>query len=117
MRCAIWVETIEYANRNGKIALETTKGGRLVDDWTLLNKAMPWNSGGEEFWGSLSTKYAKGVSGDITVVQTPDKALTDRGFEWHGGYVWQNYEKPVIDAHMDMGKVGKIDYQLIPSEP
>jgi len=107
---------IEYANRHGKVTLETTAGGRLVDDWKLLNKSLPWSRGGEEFWGGISTKYARGTSGDISIIQTPDRALSAKGFEWKGGYNWQNYEKPVIDAYRDTGRVGKIDYLLAPSE-
>jgi hypothetical protein len=107
---------IEYANLNGKVVLETTAGGRLVDDWSLLNKALPWKNGGEQFWTGISTKYARGTSGDITIVQTPDRALSGTGFDWKGGYVWQNYEKPVIDYYIDTGRVSKINYQLAPND-
>jgi len=106
---------IEYANSSGKVVLETTAGGRLVDDWSLLNKALPWSKGGEEFWTGISTKYARGTSGDVSIIQTPDRALSGKGFDWKGGYVWQNFEKPVIDFYIDAGRVGKIDYQLAPS--
>ncbi|ENM5774716.1 LysM peptidoglycan-binding domain-containing protein [Vibrio mimicus] len=107
---------IDYANSNGKVVLETTFGGRLVDGWSLLNKALPWNKGGEEFWTGLSEKYARGTSGDISIIQTPERALSGTGFDWKGGYVWQNYEKPVIETYIDTGRVGKIDYQLAPNE-
>lgn len=99
-----------------RCVLETTAGGRLVDDWSLLNRALPWNNGGEAFWGGISTKYAKETSGTISILQTPDRALSGTGFDWEGGYVWKNYEKPVIDLYIDIGRVNKIDYELVPSE-
>ena len=106
---------MDYANANGKTILETTSGGRVVDGWDLLNQQMPWNNGGEQFWGGLSNTYAKGVSGDIFVIQTPERAMSAEGLTWNGGYVWQNYEKPVVDAYTELGRITSADYMLTPS--
>lgn len=107
---------IEFANRNGTVVLETTAGGRLVDDWALLNKALPWERGGEDFWGGISRNYANGASGRISITQTPDRALSGTGFDWKGGYVWQNYERQPISTSLTTGKVTGIDYNLAPSD-
>lgn len=59
--------------------------------------------------------YAKGVSGDIFVIQTPERAMSAEGLTWNGGYVWQNYEKPVVDAYTELDRITSADYMLTPS--
>ena len=53
----------EFAISNNKTVLETTPGGRIVNDWNLLSKALRWDIEGEKFWGGISRKYASGVAG------------------------------------------------------
>lgn len=61
-----------------------------------------------------SLDYATGARGDVFVWQASDRAITTDGLlNWKGGYVWQNYESPVISQLQSMGTVGNINYRLV----
>jgi hypothetical protein len=61
----------------------------------------------------LSSKYASKATGDVYVWQAPDRAINSSGvLNWKGGYVWQNYEQPVVTSLQNMGTVDNINYQL-----
>jgi filamentous hemagglutinin len=109
---------MKEASNSGAALLETTPGGSIANNWTFLNKKFTWNNGGEQFWGGLSSKYASGASGDIFVWQTPDKAINASGvLDWKGGYIWQNYERPIIENLQSMGGVGDIQPKLVAPTP
>lgn len=102
------------ADAGGVALLETTPGGRIVNEWQFLNKKLPWKTGGEEFWTGISGKYAAGSQGEVFVWQSPDRALSANGtLDWRGGYVWQTAERPVIQQLQDNGIVTGIKYQLV----
>ena len=89
------------------VCLETTNGGRIIDDWPELNNKFPGWAGdpppnGFDFWGGVSEKYASGVTGDVRVIQTAERAAQG------GGYVWKNAEKAVLENSMESGSVTKI---------
>jgi hypothetical protein len=105
---------MNQANSSGVALLETTRGGSIANGWTFLNKKFDWANGGEKFWGGLSSKYATGATGDVYVWQAPDRAISSSGvLNWKGGYVWQNYEQPVVTQLQNMGTVGNINYRLV----
>ena len=93
------------AARDGKVLLETTKGGKVIDGWEYMQEKMPWENGGKEVWGGVSEKYAGTLEGEVTVYQTPEAAA--RG----GGFVFNQYEKPVIETNKRLGKVTDIIYK------
>ncbi len=93
------------AARDGKVLLETTKGGRVIDNWDYLNEKLPWENGGEQLWGSVSEKYAGTLKGEVTVYQTP-KAATEGG-----GYIFKKYEKPILKDNEEIGVVTDIVYK------
>ncbi|MDR2872855.1 MAG: hypothetical protein LBV45_10165, partial [Xanthomonadaceae bacterium] len=98
------------AESRGGVTLETTKGGRVVDDWGYLNDKLPWprdvpDPPGEQFWGSLSKKYAGQLSGDVTALQTPDKA--------GGGYIFKKYEYPEVWRRQDRGIITSFTEEVI----
>lgn len=95
------------AHETDKVCLETTSGGRIADDWKELDTRFPGWEGdpppnGYDMWGGLSEKYASGVTGDVTVIQTADRAAQG------GGYIWKSKEAPVLQAGQKAGRVGKI---------
>ena len=105
---------MSQAARANVALLETTPGGRIVNDWGFLNKRWNWKAGGEQFWGGLSSKYASGARGDVFVWQAPDRAIDVGGtLDWKGGYVWQNYERPTIMQLQSIGTVRNINYGLV----
>lgn len=94
----------KIARENGKIVLEQTPGGKVIDKWKDLNIAFPWDDTamgprGVDFWGSVSTNYSKDAVGAIDVIQ-------DMGKFPGGGGVWRAYEFPTIKA---AGKVTAIN--------
>ena len=107
----LWSGDVEAAKaaaaRDGKVLLETTKGGRVIDGWEYLNEKMPWEQGGKELWGGVSKKYAGTLEGEVSVYQTPEAAA--RG----GGYVFKTYEEPVILENQDRGIVTDIIYKIL----
>ncbi|WP_086139183.1 MULTISPECIES: LysM peptidoglycan-binding domain-containing protein [unclassified Janthinobacterium] len=102
------------ANSAGIVLLEGTKGGATVNGWRFLNDKLPWNAGGQQFWGGLSEKYAMGAKGDIFAYQTPERAFDLSGkLTWQGGPTWQGRELPVVQALQNGGIVGNINYSLV----
>lgn len=93
------------AARDGKVVLEQTKGGKVIDNWDYLNEKMPWENGGEQLWGGVSENYAGGLKGEVTVYQTPDAAA--RG----GGHIFKTYEEPVIETNKRLGSVTEVIYK------
>lgn len=99
----------EYANQIGGVTLETTPGGRIIDNW---NTGHPWNeeSGNppwsKDLWGGISEKYADQISGKVNVVQT-DKKL------WDPQTIWHNREKMLVMDKMELGEVTSIDIHVI----
>jgi hypothetical protein len=102
------------SNIAGTALLETTLGGATVNNWQFLSDRLPWNSGGQQFWGGLSEKYAMGARGNISVFQTPERAFDAKGnLTWQGGPTWQNRELPVVQALQNQGIVNNINYNLV----
>ena len=100
----------------GGVSLETTKGGKVVDDWAHLNDKFSWpegvkNSLGEQFWGGLSNKYAKQLSGDVTTLQTAERAKTG------GGYVFKTYELPEVIKGQRSGKITSFSTEVVDTPP
>lgn len=98
----------------GGVTLETTTGGRIADGWEDLSMFKGWDGdpppNGYDFWGGLSSKYAKGVTGDVTVVQSASRAAQG------GGYVWKNAESSILTTAQENGVVGNITYNIIPDK-
>ncbi|HEY0778275.1 MAG TPA: PAAR domain-containing protein [Gemmatirosa sp.] len=101
-----------HAQSIGGVTLETTPGGRVIDNWPSLNDNLPWDQGGKEFWGGVSTSYAQGASGDVSVVQSEYKAALG------GGDIWKEYELPELQRQMRRGQVTQIlPPEIVPNPP
>lgn len=92
-------EAGRVAEAAGGRTLETTAGGRILDQWSDIPA---WNDGGQQVWSAASSKFAAGASGDITVVVTRAKATTQ------GGDVWRTVESPIVANMREAGVVGDI---------
>ncbi|MBO0721725.1 MAG: hypothetical protein J2P41_12930 [Blastocatellia bacterium] len=95
-----------FAEQTGRVTLETTPGGRVLDNWE--RPEFNWDSGGEELWSKVSEKYANGASGIVEVVQTPER------YEQGGGYIWKKVEKGILEDRKDRGIVTEINYNVLP---
>lgn len=102
-----------FAEKRGGVTLEMTPGGRIVDGWKDVNNGYPWNAESNmpgpyasELWSEVSKKYAQAVSGDVNVIQTPDKL-------WDPRTVWHQQEKPILTFLQETGKVTSINMQSI----
>lgn len=89
-------EAQQYAKEIGGVTLETTKGGRIVDEWPYMQKKMPWEDGGRDFWMDLSREYSNKASGNITVVRNEI------------GYIWENVEEVTLINNTNVTKPFKI---------
>jgi uncharacterized Zn-binding protein involved in type VI secretion len=102
------------AESQGVALLETTPGGKVVNNWAFLNKKLPWADGGEQFWSRLSQRYAEGARGEVSVWQSPDRAIGPHGeLNWRGGNIWQSSELPTLEQLQLTGEVGNINYHLV----
>ncbi|WP_198117181.1 hypothetical protein [Massilia rhizosphaerae] len=81
----------KIAQERGKIILEQTPGGKVIDDWDDLNRTFSWDPGdmephGWDLWGAVSAEYARHASGEIDIIQSAEKfprgGETWRGSEW-----------------------------------
>ncbi len=99
----------EFANQIGGVTLETTPGGRIIDNW---NTGHPWNeeSGpppwAKDLWGTVSEKYADQISGKVNVIQKDEKL-------WDPRTIWHNREKVLVMDKMELGEVTSIDIHVI----
>lgn len=85
----------EFAKENNGVSLESTNGGRIVNDWKELNNS-PISG---DFWTNLSEKYASGASGNVEVIQS------DAAYTSGGGKIWKSTELPTLVKH---GKVNRV---------
>lgn len=87
--------------------MESTQGGKVIDNWDWLNEKFPadgnWETGNnldpQPLWKAISKQYARGVSGKINYVN-----------QTYEGKVWLNDESPIVDMLMDKGIVTGVDY-------
>lgn len=91
----------KIAKERGKIILEETPGGKVIDEWDDLNEAFPWDGTkmaphGWDFWGEVSSLYSRGAVGEIDVIQDFEKSFPS------GGPTWRGREWPTI---VEEGKV------------
>lgn len=102
-----------FAGEIGGVTLETTPGGRVIDDWEAVKK-MPWDENygpapwGSGLWKGVSRKYALGATGDVSLVQTPTKL-------WDPTTVWHNHEKPLLLYLQEIGQVDNINVHVVDS--
>ncbi|MEJ7805227.1 MAG: hypothetical protein WKG03_04825, partial [Telluria sp.] len=98
-----------YANSIGGVTLETTAGGRILDNWDEVNKGYNWTRWdgppphGRTLWGQVSKKYAHGASGHIHGVTTTGKL-------WDAGTLWHNVEKTVVQDNLLTGKITQMSF-------
>ena len=90
----------KIATEKGKIILEQTPGGKVIDGWEDLNKTFSWDRKdmgphGWNLWGDVSAEYAKDAAGEIEIIQ-------DIGKFPAGGPTWRTREWTTI---VDEGKV------------
>lgn len=105
-------EAGRLASEVGGTTLEQTPGGRVIDDWALLNKDyLPWQEGGEAVWGGASERYAQGLSGNVRNVQT----VTRNG--QGGGYTFKTYERPQVEGGLANGRITGYGEVVIPDPP
>lgn len=95
------------AAADGKVIMEETKGGKVIDDWDYMAQKMPWEDGGKNVWGGVSENYAKGLEGEVTVYQTPDAAAKG------GGYTFKTHEEPIMLENQKNGVVTDITYKIL----
>lgn len=98
---------IDIAAGQGGVALESTPGGTLIDDWTKddPSKALPWNQDSKEpppylrdLWALASASYAESAQGKITIVQTPDRHPD-------GGMMWRLVEERILRNKARRGEI------------
>jgi hypothetical protein len=101
-----------FAEKTGGVTLETTSGGRIIDGWKDVKEGYAWNAGagappwGRDLWKAASEKYANAVTGDVTLVQTPDRL-------WDPNTLWHTVEKPTLGFRQEMGQVGDIKIHVV----
>lgn len=108
---ALWSGNKEGARaaaaRDGKVIMEETNGGKVIDNWDYLDQKMPWDKGGKDVWGGVSEKYAGQLKGEVSVYQTSEAAAKG------GGYTFKTFEEPVIRANKSKGLVTNIIYKAL----
>lgn len=100
---------MKYADEIGGTTLEGTPGGNIINNWAELNDHFSgWRGdpepNGFSLWGGVSSKYAEGATGKVTVVQSAEKAAQG------GGDVWKNAEKRILESNTEDGIVTDIIY-------
>jgi hypothetical protein len=91
-----------YANSIKGTTLEMTPGGSIFNGWDYVKTKYPtWGDGlptdQRELWVAISKRYADLSTGQVTAVQK------------YEGYVWQTYEKPILDARDAIINIIKVD--------
>jgi hypothetical protein len=100
------------AQAAGGTTLEQTPGGRVIDDWALLNRDyLPWHEGGNQVWGGASQRYAQGLSGNVRNVQTEAKNALG------GGDTFRYFERGEVEQGMVSGRITGYEEIVIPNPP
>ncbi|WP_137173451.1 hypothetical protein [Massilia sp. HP4] len=86
--------------------METTSGGSVIDNWPDLKDYNWTGANGDppyarDLWAGVSEKYAEAASGNINVLQTPEKLSSTNT-------LWYNVEKIVLRDKMVIGEVTSI---------
>lgn len=103
-----------YAESIGGVTLETTAGGRILDEWDEVNKEYSWAKWngppphGRTLWGEVSKKYAEGASGHVHGVTTTGKL-------WDTGTLWHNVEKNVVQDKLVTGEITTMSFNELTS--
>lgn len=101
-----------FAEKIGGVTLETTPGGRIIDNWAEVNDKFKWNADAgdppwsSELWGGVSKKYAEAATGQVNLVQTPNKL-------WDPTTVWHSQEKPTLDYLQKIGQISDIKIHVV----
>ena len=101
-----------FAERIGGVTLETTPGGRIIDNWQDVSSKFAWNADSgpppwtSDLWGGVSKKYAEAVTGQVNLVQTPAKL-------WDPTTIWHTQEKPTLTYLQKMGQIGDIKVHVV----
>ena len=101
-----------FAEKIGGVTLETTPGGRIIDNWAEVNNKFKWNEDAgdppwlSELWGGVSKKYAEAATGQVNLIQTPNKL-------WDLTTVWHSQEKPTLAYLQRIGKVSDIKIHVV----
>jgi hypothetical protein len=101
----------KFAESINGVTLETTAGGRVIDNWEDL-KPYSWTSNdgpgpyARHLWAGVSEKYAEAASGYVNTVQTSEKA-------WDTRTLWHNIEKSVIQRKLYTGEASGISMYVI----
>jgi hypothetical protein len=105
---------LKYARSIGGTTLEGTPGGSVINGWDELKK-LPWNEDkgpppwSGTLWETISTKFANGATGKVSIVQKAEKL-------WDQGTVWHNVEKDIIKRSLRNGKVTDIEIFVLRSD-
>lgn len=101
-----------FAEKIGGVTLETTPGGRIIDNWPAVNSKFAWNADKgpppwtSDLWGNVSKKYAEAVTGQVNLVQTPAKL-------WDPTTIWHTQEKPTLTYLQKMGQISEIKVHVV----
>lgn len=101
-----------FAEKIGGVTLETTPGGRIIDNWPDVNSKFAWNADSgpppwtSDLWRGVSKKYAEAVTGQVNLVQTPAKL-------WDPTTIWHTQEKPTLTYLQKMGQIRDIKVHVV----
>ncbi|SEO39803.1 hypothetical protein SAMN05428959_107196 [Duganella sp. CF517] len=101
-----------FAEKIGGVTLETTPGGRIIDNWPEVNSKFAWNADKgpppwtSDLWENVSKKYAEAVTGQVNLVQTPAKL-------WDPTTIWHTQEKPTLTYLQKMGQISEIKVHVV----
>jgi hypothetical protein len=101
-----------FAEKIGGVTLETTPGGRIIDGWEKVNDGFTWDAKSgpgpwaSDLWKETSKKYANAVTGDVNLIQTPNKL-------WDPTTIWHTQEKPTLTYLQEIGQVHDIKIHVV----
>jgi hypothetical protein len=103
----------KFAESIKGVTLETTAGGRIIDDWDKVKNGYKWTKPDEppyarDLWVGASQKYAEGVTGHVNTVQMPEKL-------WDPRTLWHTVEKPEINIKLATGEVSGVNMYTLNS--
>jgi hypothetical protein len=102
----------KFAEGIDGVTLETTAGGRIIDDWKEVNNGYNWDESygpgpyARELWAEASEKYAEGAVGHVNTVQTTAKL-------WDERTLWHNTEKIIVQDKLQTREVSGLSMYAI----
>jgi RHS repeat-associated protein len=101
----------DWAQRNGKMTLEQTSGGKVLDELGLFQNPNFDNKNAAKLWNMASNKFASQASGTVNGFSTGATRIGQ-----YGERTWWRIEKPILQNNDDVDAILRLKKDGMPAQ-